>query len=447
MPKILEEFPPASTAEWEAAIRADLHGAQYESLLWPAEDGITVQPFYRSADVPATAALQAPAEWLIADEHVLVTIDAAKFEENGATTVQELAFALTEGIEHLAGGGSHDIVFGFAIGSSYFFQIAKLRAFRLLWNRVIEAFGIAEAKTTLHCRTSRWNKSIYDAHVNIVRATTEAMSAVLGGANSITVTPFNSVYKQPDDASRRLARNTQLILKHEAHLDRARDAAAGSYFIEALTGSLARNAWSLMQEIEQLGGYKKALDRIESDIARSREKKESEIGHRRRTFIGVNRYPNPAERMLDKIEPGAEAGPRRAPQVFEDIRLDTERPAVRPVFVILELGDSKTSRARSQFALDLFACGGFETEIRRFRVADDIDIGAAAVIVLCGADAEYPTVVPRLIAMRPDTPVIVAGYPEALVDELKAAGVAGFIRDGIDAAATLRHWQGKLGIR
>ena len=162
------------------------------------------------------------------------TLDGSEFEEAGATAVEEIGFTLAAGVDFLAEMQSRGIdvdraaasvTFSFAIGSNYFFQIAKFRAFRMLWARAVESFGGTDesAKAHIHARTSRWNETIYDPHVNVLRATTEAMSAVLGGADSVTVAPFDECYRRPDEASRRLARNTQIILKQEALLARVAD--------------------------------------------------------------------------------------------------------------------------------------------------------------------------------------------------------------------------------
>ncbi len=188
------------------------------------------------------------------------TIHAETFEEDGATTVEAMGLALAAGVDFLAAMDERGVAtdraaaaleFSFAVGGNYFFEIAKLRAFRMMWARVVERFGGAEAaaRARIATHTSRWNKTIYDPHVNILRATTETMAAVLGGADSVTVAPFDASYKQPDDASRRLARNVQLLLKHEAWLGRVADAGGGSYYLEAITDQLAREAWKKMQEI------------------------------------------------------------------------------------------------------------------------------------------------------------------------------------------------------
>ena len=197
------------------------------------------------------------------------TIHGAAFREAGATAVEEIGFALAAGVDFLAAMEERGVdvnraaaalEFSFAVGSNYFFEIAKFRAFRMLWARAVESFGGTHeaARARIAARTSHWNQTVYDPHVNILRATTEAMAAVLGGADAVTVTPFDACYKAPDEASRRLARNTQLLLKHEAWLGRVADAGGGSYALETITDFMAREGWKVMQDIEARGGFRKA---------------------------------------------------------------------------------------------------------------------------------------------------------------------------------------------
>jgi methylmalonyl-CoA mutase len=461
VPKLLEEFPPVSTADWESAIRADLKGSDYDKkLVWRTADGIALRPYYRAEDLAglefldAVRGARAGNDWQIAGEPpARIDIDAARFEESGATTVQELGYALAEGIEFLAEQRPPGVTFCFAIGSSYFFQIAKLRAFRLLWAGVVEAFKLPELETTLHCRTSRWNKTIYDAHNNVLRATTEAMAAAIGGADSITVEPYDETFKQPDSPSRRLARNTQLILKHEAYLDRVADPAAGSYFIESLTASLAGAAWKLMQSIEEFGGFRKAHDSgmIPAEIAKARSEKEKAIAERRRVFVGVNQYPNPAERMLGKLEAHDSIDVRRGPEAFEDLRLRTEQSGRAPSILLAEIGDAKMRKARSQFMANFFGCAGFSVVTRTFERAADIAGTEADAIVLCSSDPEYLAAAAELAGALKNTgratPVIVAGFPKESIEALKSAGVADFIHIRTNAAESLAAWQDRLGVR
>ena len=235
-----------------------------------------------------------------------ITVRAHRFSESGATIIQELAFALAEGVEITAqltdrglmpADAAQALVFSFAIGSNYFTEIAKLRAARTLWARAIESFhpAVSEAaKMTIYARTAHFNKTIYDPYINVLRATTEAMAAAIGAADGIQVEAFDDTYREPDATSLRMARNTQLILKQEAWLDRTVDAAGGSYYLEDLTDSLAREAWKLFQEIEAAGGFlhyseSGALDRA---IAKSRADREAAVSTRRTAIVGTNQYPN-----------------------------------------------------------------------------------------------------------------------------------------------------------
>jgi methylmalonyl-CoA mutase len=295
------------------------------------------------------------------------TIHGEEFEESGATAVEEVGFTLAAAVDFLAEMQSRtlevnraatSIAFSFAMGANYFFQIAKLRAFRMLWARVVESFGGSRenAKARIHARTSRWNETIYDPHVNILRGTTEAMSAVLGGADSISVAPFDECYKTPDEASRRLARNTQILLKHEALLSQVADPGAGSYCLEVITDFIAREGWKAMQGIEAAGGYRKA--RAEGQIARALEQslasREKAVVSRRRIFVGTNQYADLSEKALDRIDFSRLSGKRRGTQAYEQLRLLTERHTAKtgkcPRVLLAEFGDFKMRSARSNFA-------------------------------------------------------------------------------------------------
>jgi methylmalonyl-CoA mutase len=390
-----------------------------------------------------------------------VTIGAHRFSAAGATTVQELGCALAEGIEIVAqltdrgltaDDAAQALTFSFATGSNYFLEIAKLRAARTLWARAVASFQPAHAdagKMSICARTAHWTQTIYDAYVNVLRETTEAMAAAIGGADALQVEAFDEPYRQPGEPSNRLARNTQLILKQEAWLDRSVDAAGGSYYLEVLTDSLAREAWALLQQIEAAGGFLKysesgALDR---DVAKSRADREAAVATRRATIVGTNQYPNLQERMLPSIE-RQDPAPRAA-RVFEEIRLRTERYAARtghtPRFLLLEAGDLKMRKARSGFITNFFGCAGFEIQI-----ADAIT-GAPDAIVLCSSDPEYAALAPRVIQELRDagkaTPVIVAGNPTDSIEQLKQSGVADFVHARSNAAEVLRAWQERLGVR
>jgi methylmalonyl-CoA mutase len=238
------------------------------------------------------------------------TIHGEEFEESGATAVEEVGFTLAAAIDFMAGmqerkmdadRAAASLAFSFSMGANFLFQIAKLRAFRMMWAQAVESFGGAHenAKARIHARTSRWNETIYEPHVNILRGTTEAMSAVFGGADSITVAPYDECYIAPDEASRRLARNTQIILKQEALLSRVADPGAGSYCLEVITGYIAREGWKIMQGIEADGGYGKAVK--DGCIAQALEKslaaREEAVSSRRRILTGANQHAKWQQRL------------------------------------------------------------------------------------------------------------------------------------------------------
>lgn len=398
------------------------------------------------------------------------TISGSEFEESGATAVQEVGFTLAAGIDFLAEMQSRkadinraaaSVTFSFAIGSNYFFQISKLRAFRLLWARAVESFGGAResAKARMHARTSRWNETIYDPHVNILRGTTEAMSAALGGADSISVAPFDECYKAPDEASRRLARNTQILLKQEALLSRVADPGGGSYCLEVITDFIAREGWKTMQAIEAAGGFRKALadGEIPRAVAQSLATKEKAVASRRRIFTGTNQHANLSEKALERIdESRLSKGEHRGAEVYEQLRLRTERHGAAggrvPQVLLAEIGDIKMRAVRSNFAANFFGCAGFDIVIQRFDTIAEIEAAAsdAELVGLCSSDPEYlplaVDLIARLKAAGRKTSVIVAGYPDS-VERLKAAGIADFVHVRSNPIEVLTKWQDQLGVK
>jgi methylmalonyl-CoA mutase len=413
-------------------------------------------PEFTADFLRATPSVQAP-----------FTIDAAAFAEEGANAVDEIGFALATGIDYLAemqergvdiDRAANAVAFSFAIGSNYFFQIAKFRAFRMVWARAVESFGgtASGATTRIAARTMRWNRTLYDPHVNVLRATTEAMSAILGGADSVTVAPFDACYKEPDEASRRLARNTQIILKHEALLANVADPGAGSYLLETLTDSLARECWKSMQRIESSGGYRKSVadGALKAALAASRAEREKAIATRRRVLTGTNQFADASERALDRIDAARLTADHRGAEGYEVLRLRTERHAVNaggtPRVLLAEFGDVKMRAARSTFAANFFACAGFEIATEKFSSADEIATCDADLIILCSSDAEYLDMATGLARKLSELgrmmPVIVAGNPET-AEQLRAAGVADFIHVRSNPIEVLTAWQQRLGIK
>lgn len=235
------------------------------------------------------------------------------YHDGGANGVQELAFVLATAVEYVRElemrGLPLDqiaprILFSFSVGSKFFMEIAKLRAARLLWANIIKTLGGNETsqKMKMFTRTSAWTKTIYDPYVNMLRGTSESFAAVIGGADRIHVSEFTEPLGASDDFSRRIARNTQMILNEEAHLARTLDPAGGSWYIESLTDAIAKKAWELFQRIEEQGGMLAAIKHgfPQKEVYALAKKREKNIATRKDRIVGTNMYPNLEEKFQDK---------------------------------------------------------------------------------------------------------------------------------------------------
>jgi methylmalonyl-CoA mutase len=402
---MFEEFSPTSTAEWEAAIRADLKGADYDKkLLWRTDEGITVRPFYRAEDLPGTTGQSRfTGTWQIA---TLADIpkDAVRgdlLHEQGATAVQEIGYALAES------QGKRN-TFVFAAGSNYFFEIAKLRAARQLWARLSNGPMLIWSKTSLA------NKSLYDPSANLMRCTTEAMSAIFGGCDFLVI--------ESARFSEHLARSLGRILREESHFEQVSDPGGGSYYIELLTASIANEAWKV---------YESGLEGRDAAIAKARAEKERAVALRKRIFVGVNNYPD----LNETLPPDATLPqtPWRMAVPFEKIRQAFEKSGKRPRVLLLQRGDVKMKMERANFCLNLFGCAGFEVKTSGMLELADL-------IVLCSSDPEYLAFAQDVCA-KTKSPVIVAGNPKEQIEALRAAGVKDFAYLGMDAVKFLSHWQ------
>jgi methylmalonyl-CoA mutase len=408
-----------------------------------------------------------------------ITVNGHFFQDAGSTLVQELAFALASGNEYMslmtdkgfdADAVASKIAFTFATGPNYFMEIAKLRAARLLWSRIVEQYKPkreSSMQMEIHCRTAMWNKTIYDPYVNMLRTTTEGMSAVLGNADTLVILPFDSTYNTPDDFAERIAQNQQMIMKEESYLDRIIDPAAGSYYIETLTHSIATHAWDLFRNIEEKGGMIAAVKAgiVQQMISESAQEKTAELAQRRIIQIGTNQYPNLLETMAEKIsvpegnETGSNAAyktlkPFRVSSGFEKLRLATEhfvsKGGKRPEVFLFTFGNLAMLRARAGFITNFFGCAGYTiTDNSGFT---DFAEGAAAaagsgaaVIVLCSSDEEYiqhgPGICKLILAQNPDAHIVVAGSPKEGIDLLKAAGVKDFVHVRSNLLETLEGYQ------
>ncbi|MBS1804192.1 MAG: hypothetical protein JST28_12560 [Acidobacteria bacterium] len=397
--------------------------------------------------------------------HQLFTISAERYEERGAGSIEQVAFALSAAVEFLntmlelgmnIDEAAKMLGFSFAIGPQYFTQIAKLRAFRLAWARVVESFGgnRAAARPTIFARGARWNETIYDPEVNTLRATTEAISAVLGGVDSLALSSFDRCYREPSQASRRLARNVQLILKREGEFARVADPLGGAYAIEALTSDVATKAWKMFQELEAEGGYRKAQADgfIESIVQRRATDRDVSISHRRLALVGTNRLADPGETALDRVDASQTNQIPRAAQDFESIRLRTERAATigSPAGILLaEFGDAKISSIRAHFVKEFLSCAGLMGEARRVRSPLDVAGSDARLIVLCSTDSEYLAFAEELLTLLAERKsrarIVVAGYPEN-AEELKRLGVTESIHLRSNAVEVLTRLQQTLAV-
>lgn len=421
------------------------------------------------------AEISAPIDWSVDADFAAEVIAASpqgfapitigeQFQNRGATTVEEAGFSLASGVDFLAAMQDHDvpvdraaaaITFSFAMGPDFFLQIAKLRAFRMLWAQAVEQFnGTSEhARARIYARTSCWNRTLYDPQVNTLRGTTEALSAILGSAESILVAPFDDCCKAPDEASRRLARNTQLILRQEALLARVADPGGGSYCLERLTNSIAEAGWKMLKEIECEGGYRNAAQRISMQLAERETALKKGVESRRRVLVGTNRFADASEPALHRIEAERHAELHGAALPFERMRLRTERHAINcgktPRVLLAEIGDTKASVTRSSFAADAFACAGLQVEIQRFENTQQIAASDADLIVLCSSDPEYLPLVAELTASlrarASEAQVVIAGNPET-AQELVVAGAAEFIHLRSNLIDVLSRLQQRLGI-
>ncbi len=272
-----------------------------------------------------------------------ICVHSRAWHEAGGSAVEELAFTLATGLEYLRElnqrGLPVDTVaprirFAITVGEQFFMEIAKLRALRMLWSKVITSLGgnNASKRIAIHARTSLWNKTAVDPYNNLLRGTVESFAAVLGGCDSLQVGAFDETVRRPDDFSQRLARNTQLVLQKECQLTQVIDPAGGSWFVESLTADIAKRAWALFQEVEKLGGMHAALEKgfPQKTVAATAEKKLKAVNGRRDSIVGVNQYANPAEKPLTATPDGNESFHRRRVQqvVAHRTSLEDETNAV-----------------------------------------------------------------------------------------------------------------------
>ena len=407
-------------------------------------------------------------------------VDSFLFNNAGAFITQELGYALAWGAEWMtlmteAGLTAEEtaarIKFNMGISSNYFMELAKFRTGRLLWAEILQAYGVAEAecKMHVHATTSMFNQTLYDSHVNLLRTMTETMSAALAGVDSLETLPFDICYKNPDEFSERIARNQQVLLREESHLNKVVDPAGGSYYIETLTASIAEQAWKVFNEVEDNGGFGAMLAKgeIQAKVNESGVKRHLDVARRKENLLGTNQYPNFNEKALDKVneeskckcachpegEKPAEAveslRSERAASQFEALRLATERASHRPKVFMLTIGNLAMRLARAQFSSNFFGCAGYEIidNIGFNTVKEGVDAAmekGADIVVLCSSDDEYAEFAPEAFKeLNGRAMFVVAGAP-ACMEDLKAQGIENFIHVRVNVLDTLEGFNAKL---
>jgi methylmalonyl-CoA mutase len=404
----------------------------------------------------------------------IVNVTGKIFGNSGSTIVEELAFTLSAGHDYIVrlldegltiDEAARKIRFSFSVTSNYFMEIAKFRAARLLWANIVKGYNpekLCAAKMLIHAETSRWNQTAYDPYVNMLRGTTEAMAATIAGVHSLEVVPFDAPFENPTEFSKRIARNVELLLKHESHFDQVVDPAGGSYYIENLTQSIAAEAWRLFLEIEDKGGYTAAYMSgfITDKVKASAGAKDKNIATRRQILLGANQYPNftevadseiSADDVARKQAEGNTLAPYRGAMAFEAMRLNVDRSGKEPKAFMLTCGNLAMARARSQFSCNFFACAGIKVIDNTYFNSLEEGVKAALeakaeIVVICASDDDYAEVAPKVKEMLGGKAILVIAGAPACKPELEAQGITNFINVKSNVLETLKFYLKELGV-
>lgn len=408
-----------------------------------------------------------------------ITVNAVSLNNAGSYIVQELGYALAWGNDYLnrlveAGVdvdlAASKIKFNMGITENFFMEIAKFRAARMLWAEIVKQYAPKNdesCKMCVNAVTSKYNMTLFDSYVNLLRSQTETMSAALAGVHSIVVTPFDAVYETPNDFSERIARNQQLLLKEESHFDKVVDPGAGSYFIEELTTSLANEGWKIFLNVEDNGGFLEAAKKgiVQDDINATNVKRHEAAAKRKEFILGTNQFPNFTEKSDGKrpLSCSCSCGhghdtafksinSTRLAADFEDLRIKVESSEKVPVAFMLTIGNLAMRQARAQFSCNFLACAGYKVvdNLGFSTVEEGVDAALKAgadIVVLCSSDDEYAQyAVPAYKYLDERAMFVVAGAP-ACMDDLKAAGIENFIHVRCNVLETLKEYNAKLGIK
>lgn len=403
-----------------------------------------------------------------------LTVSASEYLNSGANQVQEVAYTLNSVVaiaEKLTEKGVEvqsifdNLNFSFAIGSEYFIEIGKFRAFNNLLSEVATKYGIANFSKTITAKTSIWSKSITDAHTNLLRATTEAMSAILGNVDGVLIDAYDKEFKNPSDFSSRIAGNITTILKEESYFGKVANPVDGSYYVEEVTSKIAENALELFKAIETNGGYLASFEGelIQEQIAQIRQEKIKLISQRRLIYVGVNKYPNLMETVASSVlSNGGDKNsnkvlkPRRAALEIEAIRKVTEEivsaTGVRPIVELASFGNLTMRKARAAFAYDFIGVSGFNVQQEKSfasaqQAAEESSKTDSHVVVICSSDQDYDenavNFVKAFRAINTSKVLLLAGDP-ANMDELTEAGLDGCVNMKSDVIASISSIQSKI---
>ena len=403
----------------------------------------------------------------------VVSVNGVTLTDAGSFIYQELGYALAWGNEYIsklveagvpAETANQKLRFNLGISLNYFMEIAKFRAVRMLWADIMAQYtdNKEACKIHVHATTSTYNLSVFDAHMNLLRTQTQAMSAALGGVDSMTVTPFDVTYEEASDFSERLARNQQLLLKEESHFGSVVDIPGGSYYIETLTVSIAEQAWKLFLAVEEDGGFYAQVKagKVQAAIAESTKTRHANVAKRKEILVGTNQYPNFTETSNGKrpVETCCSCSCEteiptlkfdRAASEFEALRLETEAAKKTPIAFMLTIGNLAMRQARAQFSCNFLATAGYKVidNLGFKTVEEGVDAALAAnadIVVLCSSDDEYAEyAVPAFQYLNGRAMFIVAGAP-ACMEDLKAAGIENFIHVKCNVLETMKEYNAKL---
>ncbi|WP_165763780.1 methylmalonyl-CoA mutase family protein [Halalkalibacter urbisdiaboli] len=412
------------------------------------------------------------------------------YHNGGASPVDEIAFSLATGVEYVAElikrgvtatDAGRSIVFSIPVGTDFFAEIAKFRSVRVLWAAIMKEFGATEEgqKIFIHAEASSFTQMMSDPYLNILRGTTEAFAALLGGSNSIHIEPFDKKVKKKTNFSQRIARNTLLILREEAQFGHVVDPIGGAWFVERLTEDMARAAWRRFQSIEKEGGMSTALKKgiPQAWVDEEWKKKQADIEHLRQIIIGTNRYVTETEReahrqtnaqveeptlnvefhesieTFNEVEEAVEKGiyfskltkllrhsscqttitpiasrswGQSFDRLIEKSRTYEKKNGKKPHASLLLLDEKAEIQSRYEFVHDLLSAGGFEVVINHKHSATFMQMSSHVLIILCGKNESYKSFIKEMKEASPLTKgrkIYVTGATGSLVNQLKVVGI------------------------